>query len=293
VVLLALLASCLLAVSAFIQQRAGRQYAESAEHGLPGAAKLTWRLLRNRVWLLGWLFNLGGWTTQAAALRIGSVAAVQPVISTQLLFALPLASWAARRRPTVLDWAAAASVCGGIVVLLVGSGAAPLRGQADRSRVALAALAAAVAVVVLVRTSRGRRPVITGALMAAAAGICFAMSAVFIKLTADELFDAGVAATARDWVGYALAFWTGLGLVLGQASYAAGALPWSIATNNVVNPIVSYVVGVLAFNTPPPNDPTTLAEIAVAAVLLLAGAAGLAFSPSARLWAPDLELADD
>lgn len=289
VVLLSLAAAFLFALAAYVQQRAGRRYAERARHGLPGAASLTWRLLRNRVWLFGWVANLGGWVTQAAALRLGSVAAVQPLLSTQLLFALPMASYGSRRWPRVRDWVAGLSVCAGIGVLLAGGGAAPLEGSADRSRIGFASAAAAVAMIVLVRTSRGRRPRVTSVLTGCAAGICFAMSAVYLKLTADSLLDRGVGATATDWCGYALALSTGLGLVLGQASYASGPLPWALAASNVVNPMVSYVVGVMAFHAPPPTDPGTLAELAAAGALLLAGALGLAFSPSVRVWAVELE----
>lgn len=285
-VLLAVGAAFLFALAAYLQQRASRVLAERAMHGITGAASLTWRMLRNRTWLVGWGTNLFGWLTQAVALKLGSVAAVQPLISTQLLFALPLASIGSRTRPSVRDWMAGLSVCAGIGVLLFSGGAAPLGGSADRPLIVAASVAAAVAILLLVRASRGTTPRVTSVLTGCAAGICFAMSAVYLKLTADELFDKGIGATAVDWVGYALAVSTALGLVLGQASYASGPLPWALAATNVTNPVVSYVVGCLAFHATPPDNPGTLALLALAGVLLLAGALGLAFSPSVHIWAP-------
>jgi hypothetical protein len=289
VVLLAVGAAFLFALAAYLQQRASRRLAERAMHGITGAASLTWQMLHNRAWLVGWSTNLAGWLTQAIALRLGSVAAVQPLISTQLLFALPLASFESRTWPSLRDWLAGLSVCGGIGVLLGGSGAAPLGGTADRRLVVLASFAAAAAILVLVRASRGTTPRVTSVLTGCAAGICFAMSAVYLKLTADELFERGVGATALDWPGYALAISTALGLVLGQASYASGPLPWALAAMNVTNPVISYVVGCLAFDARPPTNPGTLAELALAGALLLAGALGLAFSPSVDIWAPASE----
>jgi drug/metabolite transporter (DMT)-like permease len=285
-VLLAVGAAFLFALAAYLQQRASRRLAERAMHGISGAASLTWRMLRNKTWLVGWSTNLCGWFTQAIALRLGSVAAVQPLISTQLLFALPLASIGSRTWPSARDWLAGLSVCAGIAVLLAGGGAAPLGGSADRPIVVAASVAAAAAILVLVRVSRGTAPRVTSVLTGCAAGICFAMSAVYLKLTADELFDRGVGATALDWCGYALAISTALGLVLGQASYASGPLPWALAAMNVTNPVVSYAVGCLAFHATPPTNPSTLAELAFAGALLLAGALGLAFSPSVDIWAP-------
>lgn len=281
---LSLATAFLFALAAFVQQRAGRRYAERAEHGFSGAASLVWRLLRDHTWQLGWGVNIAGFLTQATALRIGSVAAVQPVLATQLLFALPLASWDARRWPRLVDWLAALSICGGVVVLLIGRGAAPLNGEADRPLILLASGSALLAVVVLVELSRDRQPRVNGVLNACAAGICFAMSAVYMKLTADQLIDGGVAATAKDWCGYALAASTALGLVLGQASFATGILPWSLAASNIVNPAVSYAVGVLGFHATPPTDPRVLVELSLAGALLLAGALGLAHSPSVRSW---------
>ena len=46
-----------------------------------GVKRLLGRLVRNGSWLTGWLTNLGGVGTQAAALKVGSVAAVQPMMA--------------------------------------------------------------------------------------------------------------------------------------------------------------------------------------------------------------------
>ncbi len=285
--LLGLAAAFLFALAAHVQQRAGRRHAHLAERGLAGAASLTWRLVRDPTWLTGWSANLAGWCTQAGALRLGSVAAVQPLVSTQLLFALPLASYDARRWPRAQDWVAAGAVCGGIAALLATGGAAPLSGTADQSRIGLASAGAAVAVGVLVRASRGRRPRVTSVFTGCAAGLCFAMSAVYLKLTVDDLFGPGVAATARDWWGYALAASTALGLALGQSSYASGPLPWALAATNVTNPVVSFAVGSFAFHAAPAADLRSVGVLAIAAVLLLGGSLGLAFSPSVQRWAVD------
>jgi hypothetical protein len=284
VFLLALLAAFLFALAAFLQQRAARRTETGGRSIVGGAAGLMVRLVRDRAWLRGWLVNLAGFATQAVALQVGSVAAVQPVMSTQLLFALPMSSLERRMWPRLRDWASAVAICGGLVVLLLVDGAAPLAGRPDRPRVLLATLSAVVLVVALVIIAGRVRRQASSVLVASAAGLCFAMSAVFMKLTADDLIGHGVGFTARDWPGYALASSTLLGLVLEQSAFATGALPWSVATMNAVNPVASYAAGMLAFDVPVPGDAASLAGISAAGLLVVAGVLGLAHSPSASLW---------
>jgi len=74
----------LFALSAFLQQRASRMIigADTASlRDASGVKRLLGRLVRNGSWLTGWLTNLGGVGTQAAALKVGSVAAVQPMMA--------------------------------------------------------------------------------------------------------------------------------------------------------------------------------------------------------------------
>jgi multisubunit Na+/H+ antiporter MnhG subunit len=208
-------------------------------------------------------------------------------MTTQVLFTIMLSSWMARRWPTVLDWLSGSAICGGVALLMAVDGAAPLTGDADRGRVLLVAVAAAGSVAVLVVASRFRpSPALAALLLACAAGVCFAMTAMFMKLTTDDLIERGVAATARDWVGYGLAASTSIGLALGQLSHAAGPLPWSISAMNIVNPLVSYISGMIAFHAELPTSAGALAGIFGAAALLFLGVVGLVRSPSIYVWSP-------
>jgi hypothetical protein len=282
--LFGLLASFLFALAAYYQQRAARETEREGHTVLGGAYALMSKLVRSPVWLVGWLVNLGGFGAQAVALHVGSVATVQPLLATQLMFALPMSSLERRRWPRVRDWAWGGAICAGLVLLLVVVHVRDLDAEANRGRVILAAVCAVAAIVVLVPMSSRMGANAMIVVTSACAGLCFAMTAVFIKLTAEDLVSHGVAYTARDWVGYALACSTLLGLVLEQAAFANGPLPWAVATKESVNPIASYPVGVLAFPVALPTDAGSLAGIAGAGALLILGAIGLAASPSADLW---------
>lgn len=293
VVGLALLAAFLFAGSASLQQHAASAVAYSTGPVSPvrtggwrwvlrPLVDLARTLVRTRVWLLGWVTNLVGFGVQAAALHLGSVAVVQPLLVTQLLFALPLGSVWSRRWPTPRDWLSAGAICGGLAVFLTVRGVAPMAGSPDRGRAVLAGVSAAAVATVLVLAAAGRRPATHATLIAVAAGLCFAMSALLIKLTVADLVQRGVVRTALDWPGYALAASTLTGLVLEQGAFAAGSLPAAIAAMTMTNPLASYCIGVLVFGLGLPDRAGTLAGLAGSGALLSLGAVGLAHSPSVR-----------
>lgn len=153
---LGLAAAFLFALSAFLQQRAASIIigADTASlRDASGVKPLLGRLVRNRTWLAGWLTNLGGVGTQAAALKVGSVAAVQPMMAAQLLFVLSLASGEERRWPSPRDWKSALAVCAGLVLLLTAD-ASSLTGEPHRNRVFMATVSVVSLVLILRQVSR-------------------------------------------------------------------------------------------------------------------------------------------
>jgi drug/metabolite transporter (DMT)-like permease len=292
---LALLAALLFATSDSLQQHAAHNTSYTPEVGgharrredgaaiVPALITLVRRLVHQPLWVAGWVINLVSFVVQAVALNLGSVAVVQPILVTQLLFTLPLASAWCRRWPQRRDWLSGLAISGGLAVFLGVRGAAPLKGEPDRVSVILAAGAILIAVAVLMVVAAGRRPLMHATLIAVAAGLCFAISAVLMKLTTADLLDRGVGATAGDWVGYALAASTAAGLLLEQGAFAAGSLSAAVAAITITNPLTSYVIGVLAFDVKPPTGFGVLAALSGAGLLLIVGAVGLAHSPTVRI----------
>ena len=295
VISLSLVAAFLFAASAALQQVAAHRTATAAAAREPATTAparqwATWlpvvpllnRLVRDRVWVLGWVTNLAGFFVQAAALHYGSISVVQPLLVAQLLFALPLGTMLNRRRMLRRDWFGAASVCAGLVILLSVRGAAPTTGDADRPSVLLATSAAIVLVIGLVVAGRAvtGQSQLRAALISVAAGVCFCMTAVFITLTTADLINRGAGATATDWPGYALAAASLLGLLLEQDAFAAGSLPTAVAAMTITNPVASYLAGVLAFDVTAPGSPGALAGVASAGLLVVVGVIALAQSPN-------------
>ncbi len=284
---LALAAALLFALSAVLQQRAARMVVgadAAALRDADGVRRLLGGLMRSRAWLMGWLTNLGGVGSQAAALKVGSVAAVQPLMAAQLLFVLAFASGEQRRWPSSRDWLSALAVCAGLVLLLT-SDASPLSAEPHRNRV----LGATVCVIGLVLALRQMsRRAFSSLLVGVAAGLCHALNAVYLKLTVEDLYHGGPLATLADWPVYALAATAMSGMLLVQIALASGPLPPAVAAMSVTNPVASFVLGILAFDAPAPRGPGVLAAFAVSGVLIAVVIVGLANASSTRrLYLPD------
>lgn len=285
VVVLAVAAAFTLALSAMLEHReahALRRSSGASLRTLRGFSRFISDLLRRRLWLIGWCANIVGFLIHATAIHLGTVALVQPFIATQIMFAMLLSSATSRRQPRRRDWAFTAALCAGLIVLLTVGHAAPLSGVPDRTRSWQILVLMAFWVLILIGVSRRCRPQAASFLLAVAAGTCFAGTAVLMKLTTSLLFDHGIVATATTWPGYTLALSTASGMLLEQAAFAAGSLPWSFAAMSVTNPLVSYVCGIYGFQVPIPHAPLDLLAIALSGALLIVGVTGLSHSPMAR-----------
>ena len=76
-------------------------------------------LLRRRLWLLGISADATAVALQAAALAVGSLVLVQPLLVTSLLFALPFSAHLAGRQVSRRDWGWGAVLTAGLAVFLV------------------------------------------------------------------------------------------------------------------------------------------------------------------------------
>lgn len=273
---LALTGAMLYAVSAALQQRAAQRGVQVAGGWM--LLSLLRRLYRDPMWRLGWVVNVAGFAAQALALHLGSIAVVQALLVTQLLFALPMG-----RRPLRRDWAATAAVCTGLVVLLTVRGSVP-QTATRRPIIWLIVITAAALIALLVSVSRS--PALPGgagaAAGAAAAGICFCLSAIFLVYAGDDAARRGVLAAVLDWPLLGLCVSTLLGLVLVQTAFARGSLPAAMTSMTIVDPVASWIAGTLLFDAQPVFGPRMVLGSVLAAILIITGVVTLAYSPTVR-----------
>lgn len=271
VVAVALVAALLYALSDFFEQRAASRAASE------GALR---RMVRDKVWGLGWALGTVAYLVQAVALRLGSVALVQSLQVTTLLFSLRLSTVGRPERAGRREYAGGAAICAGLALFLVlrgdvrGSG-----GRPDRPLLLLLLGLCGVVVAVLYALSRLRRGAARAVLLALAAGTALGCGGTLVKLTTTDLTTRGVLATATDWPGYAVAVATALGMVLQQVAFASGRLPTATTAMVVANPLVGTLLAVIGFRESLPSSPLRLLGIAAGGVLIAVGVTVLAHSP--------------
>jgi len=281
VVALSLVAALVLATSAFLQQRAAARVTGPGSSPLarafPGVGLLL-ALVQDPLWLAGWVTNVCGFFVEGAALYLGSVSVVQPLVVTQLLFALALGRLESGRPMRAGAWWASGAVCAGLAVLLVVRGQAPAGGHLDDARLLsmILVLVGAAAALAGTAASLAGRAAVRAALLGVASGFFFAITAVLLKRAAGLLVAAGPVAVARSWYVYALAASTLCGMVVGQTAFATGAFAVAVTWMNVTNPVVSYLLAVLVYGVPLPSGTGRVAGLVLAGLLVAAGVTGLA-----------------
>jgi drug/metabolite transporter (DMT)-like permease len=240
------------------------------------------RLLRNPGWLLGLTFDFIGYGLQFLALGHGTLVVVQPLLVCGLLFALPIgAAWAGRRLRLV-DWIAAVMVCAGLAVFL--TVASPEAGHDNVRPVVWVLLLASSggAVLLLLALCHGRVAWQRAVLMSGAAGIIYGVTAALTK-TSSHLLDKSFVALATSWQPYALLVVGIAGMVIAQSAFQAGSLGASLPTMTVVDPVVSIVIGALAFGESIAAGTGDVAVEVVALLVMSGGVFLLARSEAVRL----------
>jgi hypothetical protein len=217
----------------------------------PGHSK-GWRfvryLLSNPLWLFGWVALAGAFVFQALALHNGQMSVVQPLLVTELVFALILRRIWIHQQIRGVTWGAAALVCGTLALFVATS--EPTGGTAVPTSSAWAGAVAALvgASALLTAFSLRGSPVRRAALLGASAAMLWALVAAFIKATTDSLTQYGVGGMFLHWPVYALAV-SGLAAeYLNQAALHVGPLSVSQPLMVVVDPIVSIGLSVWIFN---------------------------------------------
>ena len=274
-ILVALGAALSFALAAVFQQEAAR----SADPEASLSPRLLLILLRRPKWLAGVGLLLCGYGLQALALSAGPVAVVQPVVATELAFAIPLGIWRGHRRAGRREWAGIVAVLAGVSILLWV--ASPVSGSAHPSRVdwLLCLVPVGAVIVGLLMTSvrvRGPRRAI---LLGAAAGLAFSLLAVLTKAVTHSL-SVGVGSTFASWEIYLVVALGIAALIISQSAYQAGPLALSMPAIAILEPTVAVIIGDTIFHEQARLSGGALAVEVIAAVVAAVGLLALATSPT-------------
>jgi drug/metabolite transporter (DMT)-like permease len=261
---LALVAACLFALAATLQQKGALDLGVS-----PESLRSLVRLGRSRWWFVGTVALLVGYVVQAVALDHGRLAIIQPLLVTTVVFALPLGYLITQQDVGRREAVGAVVVVLGLALFTIFGKPSSGKDNAPDDQWAIALAVIVVVSVALLwrgRRSEGSR---TAAYNGVVSGILFGTSACLVKPTV-EMLHVSVGEVLSHWEFYAMAIAGIIAFVLQQISLSSGYLATSVATVSTANPIVSVIIGILLFDErlarPPWHVVVAFAGLALAMV---------------------------
>jgi len=275
--LAAVAAGVWLAVGGVAQQRAASSRPTDERFSL----RLVSALVRDRTWLLGIAAAALSYGFQALALVLGPLVLVQPLIVSELLFAVPFSLRRHQMHLQARDWVAVLAVVVGLALGIVATD--PHKGDPTQpfSRwlpVLVVVLLVAAAGVVASRRVDG--PGKASALALSGAVVMALQSALYAG-TLDKLRHDGFGLVTQ-WEPYALVVASVAGAYLIQNAFQSGPLAASSPVIDAVLPLVAVGLGVYLFHEPVRTTVVGLVGGGVGLLLMIGGIVGLDTSPLVR-----------
>ncbi|MFF5103678.1 DMT family transporter [Streptomyces sp. NPDC000134] len=275
-VVLALLAALSNAAASVLQRRAAAQDAAGAEPGRP--VRWLLRLLRDPYWVGGAALLAVTTVLQAAALAVGSLAVVQPLMATELMFTLVVGGAVFHRRPDGRTWLAFGALAVGLALFLGAAAPSAGRDTASPGRWAVAGAVLLCAVVVLAVAGRLTRGAPRAALFGSASAVAFGATAALLKEFTGRL-PQGVGAVLTQWPPYATAAVGAISFLLLQSALRAGTLAASQPALTLGDALTSVALGWALFGEQIALGMRVLPEV-IGIALIGVGSVGLAGAPS-------------
>lgn len=212
----------------------------------PEEDTLSWRLFRDLIghsrWRAGIAAMICGQVLGAIALGAAGITVVEPLLATNVLVALGLASVMSGQPLRRTEWCGALALAAGVAVFVVAADPQPGHGG-HRYRlwlfVGTVVLVSAVVVAVTRRTLGARRAF--G--LAAAAGMLFGLQDAFTR-RGMVLLNWSPLRLLATWTPYALLSVAVVGLLLAQSAFEAAPLRRSLPVITVAEPAIGIAYGV-------------------------------------------------
>lgn len=256
---------------------------QSAASTAPPEDSLRLRLLLDLLaqprWLVGIGCMVGGQVLGAVALGHADVTLVEPLLTTNLIFALALARLLSAQHLGPREWCGAAVLSAGVGLFVAagdprGGGVTVSGFQGWLVIVVIAALAG-----LLVSMAQRRTAMSKAVLLAAGAGCLFGLQDGFTRHAVTQLDDGGVSSLIHTWQPYAVIVVALLGILLAQSAFEAAPLQASLPAMTVAEPVCGMAFGVGAFGEIVRDAPLDLALESLGILAMLAGVVMLARSP--------------
>jgi drug/metabolite transporter (DMT)-like permease len=269
------IAAMLLGFGFVLQQHAAAKLPASYLH-----LRLIAELLRQRIWLAGVAVMVAGQALSAWGLGHLSLTVSEPLLATNLIFALLLAAPISGEIPRRTELAGAVLLCLGVGAL---SASRSVRAISESfgsfSHWPAAAIIGAIAAGLAIAGRNGParlRATLTGAGGGLLLGIADALTRRSI-----EIVDAhGVAALLTTWPGYSVICTAAVGLWLVESAFSVGHLHSSLPAITAAEPLAGITLGVLVFGDVVHVSPWLLALQAAGLAAMVAGTVLVARAPT-------------
>lgn len=275
-VLIAIAAAFCFAIANVLQQRVAARLPTTSAFD----SGVLLRLARRPLWLVGFAAVIVSISLQAAALGLGRLVLIEPVLSSSLLVALALSAWADHRRMRPGEWAAAIATFAGLAAFLIASQPSGGRATAGTLPLGFAAAGAlgfaALAALIAVRVSPVRRALVLGVGGGVAAGVTDALTKSVAFLAGSR--SLGVFGDSRL---YLLVFVGLLAYTMQQNGYRAAGLAAFLPAFAVLDPAVGSVLGLSIYHERLGDDPIRVVIETASVIAATWGIARLAKSAAA------------
>ncbi|TVZ06060.1 hypothetical protein EAS64_00935 [Trebonia kvetii] len=282
---LTLFAALLIGLGFVLQQNAAQAEPDSRFLSL----RLILDLLRRPRWLAGIASMIAGQVLAAWSIGKLSLGFVEPLLTTNLVFALVLAVPIAKAKLRFWEIFGAVVLCTGVALLSASRSAKPIGlSFGSVSHWPAAAVIAGIAFLA-VQAGRGHPGRTRAMLTGTAAGLVFGVQDALTRQTLQVLESNGAGAMFHTWAPYALVGAGAIGIWLMQSAFSAGPLPQSLPAISAGEPVVGLLLGVLVFGDRIQITPGELALQAAGIAALIAGVIIVGRAPALsqlRAWTP-------
>ena len=261
----AVVAGALFALAAVLQQKMAAQ----RPAGEQMSPRLLLHLARERTWLAGIAVAAGSYVVQALALSLAPLSVVQPLLTAEVIFAVPLSVRRHHISLVTREWSAIVGVTVALAAGLVA--AAPQPGHPVQPLLSWApvlggVVGTALAAIAAARLLHGRG---RAAGYAVAAAMVMGLEASLMAATAAQ-FSHGIGSGFSSWEPYAMGASSITVLLLVQSAFAAGPLAVSMPVTDALSPAAAIVIGVTLFGERINTSPWRVAIAVVAALVVVA-----------------------
>jgi drug/metabolite transporter (DMT)-like permease len=271
-----LVAALLLGIGFVLQQ----QSAETAPESHFLSPRLFGDLFRERKWLAGIVCMILGQVLAAWSIGHLALSLVEPLLTTNLLFALILAVPLSHQALGITEVVGALLLIAGETILSLARSIEPIGesfGSFSHWPAAAGIACIAFAAVQAGRHRSGRR---RATLTGLGAGLVFGIQDALTRQTLQILQHHGVSGLLHSWSAYCLVATGAVGLLLMQSAFNAGPLHSSLPTITAGEPVAGILLGIVVFGDRISLSPGSLAMHAGGLAALVVGVILVARAPA-------------